>query len=926
MIQYHYNNSDRFTLKKILNVLFEKYYLSLLLTTALAVFIVLSFSDYLLFHSFVEIFSIVLFFNVASVVWIAKKYLTNAFVLIVGIAAFLYAVLDIFHLLSYKGMPLSGGATDTATSFWVAGRYFQAVSFLVGALLLTKVRRIPIRLVFSVAAALVVFLSFDIFNSLPFSLLPTSYIEGEGLTAFKIVSEFAFIAAGLVSLFFIYKKRKEFQKRAFISIFVAISAFVISEIFFCLYFDVTSITNMFGHVFRAVSAYMLFRGISLEIIENPFENLFDKLNEKKNELNNIYNSSIPICVTDLNFNIISANESYSNYFQSDHKTIIGEKCYNTRSCANCFTANCSMKKVVNGTERMDIETQRISSHGERRYCITHVRPFYNNEGELKGIVETYTDITARKIAESALAESEKKFKNTFENAAAGIVHTSTESNIMSVNERFAYMLDYPKTDIVGKSMLDFTHPEDAVESKKLIDSLIEGDISTAVFEIRLLKKDNEVVWVHFTSALSLNDAQEVEYIINVIENIDERKRAQEKMRLELEMQRSSIEKAQTLQKRLNTYKMPESSKADIRAYYKPSELLSGDYLEIKKTKRGNIAVILADCTGHGLEASLYATLLHSVSDNYLNVLITHESPVVFLDMVNKKLCKLLPEGQYPTMFVGIIDPGKQMLSYSNAMSELPIIFRNGDLIKAQSVEGFHLAFDDKIKYSSNDLRLHNNDIILFFSDALIEIQDTKGFPVGQYEVERRLSQVKKDDTQSLDSFINKIETLMSKSVLADDLTMIAVRINEPFEKNMLITKYEELEILRDELEEALLRFGYNSIHCKEISVVLEELGKNALVHGRKKESDAVEIVVMIDCVECKLYIRDNGSGFDPADVKDPEDIDYLMHVIEHGGKELIGGRGVWLAQLYADSISYNKVGNAVTAVCRRQAQNTIFRF
>ena len=70
------------------------------------------------------------------------------------------------------------------------------------------------------------------------------------------------------------------------------------------------------------------------------------------------------------------------------------------------------------------------------------------------------DISDLKRTEEALRESEERFRGTFENAAVGIAHCDGEGRILRVNEKFSSVIGHPSTELVGKTFLEMTHPED----------------------------------------------------------------------------------------------------------------------------------------------------------------------------------------------------------------------------------------------------------------------------------------------------------------------------------------------------------------------------------------------------------------------------------------------------------------------------------
>src|SRR3989304_3383328 len=99
--------------------------------------------SYLLFHTLVELFSVIIAACMLVVAWSAYPFARNGFLLFLGFGFFWVGALDLVHTLLYKGMqvyPVVGA--NPATQFWVAARYLQALLLLAAPLFLSRpVRR-----------------------------------------------------------------------------------------------------------------------------------------------------------------------------------------------------------------------------------------------------------------------------------------------------------------------------------------------------------------------------------------------------------------------------------------------------------------------------------------------------------------------------------------------------------------------------------------------------------------------------------------------------------------------------------------------------------------------------------------------------------------------------------------------------------------
>jgi PAS domain S-box-containing protein len=130
----------------------------------------------------------------------------------------------------------------------------------------------------------------------------------------------------------------------------------------------------------------------------------------------------------------------------------------------------------------------------------------------------------------ALQESEQRFRATFEQAAVGIAQIDPDGRFIRINKRYCDIVGYTHDEILEKTFQDITYPADLDESQRNVQRLLDGEINTYTREKRYVRKDNSLVWVNFTVSLEHNEDGSPKYVIAVVEDITERKRAAEALR------------------------------------------------------------------------------------------------------------------------------------------------------------------------------------------------------------------------------------------------------------------------------------------------------------------------------------------------------------------------------------------------------------
>jgi PAS domain S-box-containing protein len=153
------------------------------------------------------------------------------------------------------------------------------------------------------------------------------------------------------------------------------------------------------------------------------------------------------------------------------------------------------------------------------------------DGKLFGISIFGKDITERKRAEEALRESEERFRATFENAGSGMALVDLQGHPIKTNPALRQMLGYSEEELSRMAFTEFTLPDDREVDWGLYRELIAGKRDKYEIEKRYLKKGGGVVWGLLIVSL-VKDRQGLPmYAVGMVQDITERKRAEEQLRL-----------------------------------------------------------------------------------------------------------------------------------------------------------------------------------------------------------------------------------------------------------------------------------------------------------------------------------------------------------------------------------------------------------
>ena len=234
--------------------------------------------SYNLFHSVAEMFSVVVFFSVFVIAYNARRFLDNNYFLALGAGYAFVAAVDILHMLAYKGMGIFPDATtNLPTQLWLTGRFLQT-----GALLIAPF--------FAGRATVRIYRQLGIWSTVTVILLsaiflvpifPDAFMEGEGLTVFKIWSEYAISTGLILSLILLARIRNRFEPLTFFLISGSILTTIASELLFTLYTDPYGPANLAGHYLSIVAVFLAYKALVEAALIRPYGLLFRGLKQSE---------------------------------------------------------------------------------------------------------------------------------------------------------------------------------------------------------------------------------------------------------------------------------------------------------------------------------------------------------------------------------------------------------------------------------------------------------------------------------------------------------------------------------------------------------------------------------------------------------------------------------------------------------------------
>jgi PAS domain S-box-containing protein len=236
--------------------------------------------SYLLFHILVEAVTMIVAGGIFMVTWNSRRFLENDFLLFIGIAYFFVIFIDLLHTIAYKGMGVfQGYDANLPTQLWIAARYFQSFSLLIAFAFIN--RKLNLSIVFASFGLILVILLVSIFYWHNF---PACFVEGIGLTPFKIISEYVISLMFLTAVALLIHNRSKFDPNLLSNLILSFLFATAAELAFTSYVNVYGLANFVGHICKLISFFYMYEAIIEIGLKQPYDLVFRDLSLSKEML------------------------------------------------------------------------------------------------------------------------------------------------------------------------------------------------------------------------------------------------------------------------------------------------------------------------------------------------------------------------------------------------------------------------------------------------------------------------------------------------------------------------------------------------------------------------------------------------------------------------------------------------------------------
>ncbi len=468
--------------------------------------------------------------------------------------------------------------------------------------------------------------------------------------------------------------------------------------------------------------------------------------------------------------------------------------------------------VAEGAYEAEGFFQELGENG--KWLFFNAAPLKNSQGETVGALETLQDLSAHKLAERRLLESEERYLAVLEACPDPVAAYDMDGKAFYVNPAFSEVFGWQPEELLGRK-IDYVPESSRAETHMMIDKVLAGESFSGI-ESQRFTKEKKIVDVSISAAIYLDRERNPAGSVHILRDITRQKRleAQVKegeriLRLQKDLEGRNRKLGESNEKLRHAYSvikrdleagakiqsslLPQAATniygVQFDSLFLPSSFVAGDIYNYFKLDENHIGFYVLDVAGHGIPAAMLSVTLSKAlsptnpDDSILKQFLPSPeppyyrliNPAMVVRALNKRFQVDPDTMQYFTMIYGMMDTRDGETVMTLAGHPPPILVKKGGAAISVGTGGFPVGMLSDVDFEEEQVHLDKGDRLILYSDGITECMNADE---EQFSVKRLTQLLEEGRDLTLDELMKRTKQRLRQwradEEFEDDVTLLGL--------------------------------------------------------------------------------------------------------------------------------------------------------
>ena len=312
----------------------------------------------------------------------------------------------------------------------------------------------------------------------------------------------------------------------------------------------------------------------------------------------VESSDDAIISTNLGGEILSWNKAAQRTYGYESREVVGKNVSLLFPPDRLHELHSHLGRIAGGGRVTHMETVRLAKDGTPIEVSQNVSPVADGAGRVIAISSTARDVREQNHALEVLRQSEERFRSAFESAPLGMFLSGRlDGRFLRVNSTFCELLGYAADELLQRTWMDITHPDDLAASLAVEEQLVADGTVCPELEKRYVHKQGGFIPVRLRFSLIAASPGAPAYYVAHVEDVTEPKRiARELKRAKEEAEAANTAKSEFLANMSHEIRTPMNGIIGMTAIALETDLSADqrEYLTAVRSSADALLVIIND--------------------------------------------------------------------------------------------------------------------------------------------------------------------------------------------------------------------------------------------------------------------------------------------------------------------------------------------